>query len=103
MARAINDINAVRMAAGMGLVALVDGTVLGVAAVGFMLSINLKLTLISLIPAPVIIVSTRVLTRRMSTGFEIVQKTFSDLTERVREAFVGIRVIKVFETSVTRR
>lgn len=96
MARAINDINAVRMAAGMGLVALVDGTVLGVAAVGFMLSINLKLTLISLIPAPVIIVSTRVLTRRMSTGFEIVQKTFSDLTERVREAFAGIRVIKAY-------
>ena len=52
MARAINDINAIRMGAGMGLVALIDGTVLGMAAIGFMLSINVKLTLISLIPAP---------------------------------------------------
>ena len=96
MARAINDINAIRMATGMGLVAMTDGLVLGMAAVGFMLSINVKLTLISLIPAPIIIVLTRVLTKRMSSGFENVQKTFSDLTERVREAFAGIRIIKAY-------
>ena len=94
MARAINDINAIRMASGMGLVALIDGTVLGIAAIGFMMSIDLKLTLISLIPAPVVIILTKILTRRMSTGFEAVQRTFSNLTERVREAFAGIRVIK---------
>jgi len=94
MARAINDINAVRMAAGMGLVALIDGSVLGMAAIGFMTSIDLRLTLISLIPAPLVVILTRILTRRMSRGFETVQKTFSDLTERVREAFAGIRVVK---------
>ncbi len=96
MARAINDLNAVRMATGMGLVALVDGIVLGIAAVGFMISIDLRLTLISLIPAPIVIISSRILTRRMSAGFETVQATFSDLTERVREAFAGIRVIKAY-------
>ena len=96
MARAINDINAIRMATGMGLVALTDGIVLGIAAIGFMLSINVRLTLIALIPAPIIMVLTRVLTRRMSTGFENVQKTFSDLTERAREVFAGIRVIKAY-------
>ena len=96
MARAVNDINAIRMATGMGLVALTDGMVLGMAAVGFMLSISPSLTLISLVPAPVIIVFTRILTRRMSTGYEKVQKTFSDLTERVREAFSGIRVVKAY-------
>ena len=94
MARSINDINAVRMASGMGLVALIDGSVLGMAAIGFMISIDLKLTLISLIPAPIVVILTKILTRRMSKGFETVQKTFSDLTERVREAFAGIRVIK---------
>ena len=94
MARAMNDINAIRMASGMGLVALIDGTVLGIAAIGFMMSIDLKLTLISLIPAPVVIILTKILTRRMATGFETVQRTFSDLTERVREAFAGIRVVK---------
>jgi len=96
MARAINDINAIRMATGMGLVALTDGTVLGLAAIGFMISISPQLTAISLIPAPIIILFTRILTRRMSTGFEKVQKTFSDVTERIREAFAGIRVVKAF-------
>ena len=96
MARATNDINAIRMAAGMGLVALTDGIVLGIAAIGFMTSISIKLTLISLIPAPIIIMLTAILTRRMSTRFESVQKTFADLTERVREAFAGIRVIKAY-------
>jgi len=96
MARATNDINAVRMAAGMGLVALTDGAVLGMAAIGFMMSINVKLTLISLIPAPIVVILSRILTRRMSAGFEAVQKSFSDLTEWVREAFAGIRVIKAY-------
>ena len=94
MARAINDINAVRMASGMGLVAFVDGAVLGTAAIGFMISINMKLTLIALIPAPLVILFTRALTKRMSERFESVQKTFADLTEQVRESFAGIKVIK---------
>lgn len=96
MARSINDINAVRMGAGMGLVALMDGTVLGVAAIGFMLSINVKLTLISLIPAPIVVIFSRIMTRRISVGFESVQSAFADLTERIREAFAGIRVIKAY-------
>jgi len=96
MARAINDINSIRMATGMGLVALTDGIVLGVSAVGFMLYISPLLTLISIIPAPILIYFTRILTRRMSTGYERVQATFSDLTEKAREAFAGIRVIKAY-------
>jgi len=96
MARAINDINAIRMATGMGLVAMTDGTVLGLSAIGFMLSISPKLTAVSLIPAPVIVLLTRVLTKRMSTGFERVQKSFADVSERVREAFAGVRVVKAY-------
>jgi ATP-binding cassette subfamily B protein len=96
MARAINDVNAIRMATGMGLVALTDAIVLGLAAIGFMIYIDLRLTLISLIPAPLVIYFTMILTRRMSTGYERVQGVFSDLTEKVREAFSGIRVIKAY-------
>ena len=96
MARSINDLNAIRMAAGMGLVALTDGIVLGVAAIAFMMLINVKLTLISVIPAPFIVIFTWVITRRMSRGYEKVQRTFADLTERAREAFAGIRVIKAY-------
>jgi len=96
MARAINDINSIRMATGMGLVALTDGIVLGVSAIGFMLYISPFLTFISILPAPILIYFTRILTRRMSSGYESVQATFSDLTERVREAFAGIRVVKAY-------
>jgi ATP-binding cassette subfamily B protein len=96
MARSINDINAVRMATGIGMVALTDGIVIGISAIGLMIYINPYLTLISLIPAPIIICLTKIITRRMFTGYERVQKTFSDITERVREAFAGIRVIKAY-------
>jgi ATP-binding cassette, subfamily B, multidrug efflux pump len=96
MARSTNDVNAVRMAAGMGLVALTDAVIMGLAAIGFMVSIDLRLTLLSLIPAPFIIYFTMVLTGRMSTGYEGIQSIFSDLTERVREAFSGIRAVKAY-------
>ena len=96
MARTVNDIDAVRMATGMGLVALTDGVVLGLAAVGFMLYINIKLTLVSLIPTPFIVYFTLIITRRMGRDFRQVQQTFSELTESVREALAGIRVIKAY-------
>jgi len=96
MARAVNDIDAVRMAAGMGLVALTDGVVLGLATVGFMLYIDIRLTLISLIPTPFIVYFTLIITRRMGRDFRRVQQTFSELTESVREGFAGIRVIKAY-------
>jgi ATP-binding cassette subfamily B protein len=96
MARGINDINAVRMATGMGIIALTDGLVLGMTTIGFMLYINPLLTVIALIPAPLLIIATRKLARRMSTGYERVQSTFADLTEEAREAFAGIRVVKSY-------
>jgi len=96
MARAVNDIDAVRMAAGIGLVALTDGVVLGLATVGFMLYINIKLTLVSLVPTPFIVYFTLIITRRMGRKFRQVQQTFSELTESVREALAGVRVIKAY-------
>ena len=96
MARAVNDIDAVRMAAGMGLVALTDGVVLGLATIGFMLYIDITLTLISLIPTPFIFYFTLIITRKMGREFKQVQQTFSELTESVREVLAGIRVIKVY-------
>jgi ATP-binding cassette, subfamily B, multidrug efflux pump len=96
MARATNDLNAVRMASGMGLVALVDSLVLGAATIGFMLHLSPRLTLLALVPMPFIVFFSRRLTRRMSSGYERVQHAFSGLTERVREVFSGIRVVKTY-------
>ncbi|RPJ72756.1 MAG: ABC transporter ATP-binding protein, partial [Desulfobacteraceae bacterium] len=94
MAHATNDIQQIRMAAGMGLVALNDALVMGTAAVGFMLTIDPALTGIVLIPMPMIAVGTRFFSRRMHRRYQAVQASFSDLTEAVRERMAGIRLIK---------
>jgi ATP-binding cassette subfamily B protein len=94
MAHATNDIQQIRMATGMGLVALNDAVVMGAAAIGFMAYINLTLTALVLIPMPLIAVCARFFSRRMHRRYQAVQASFSDLTEAVRERFAGIRLIK---------
>jgi ATP-binding cassette subfamily B protein len=96
MAHATNDINQVRMATGMGMVALNDAIVLGAAAIGFMLYINVQLTLLVLLPTPLIVFGTRFFSRQMHRRYQTVQKSFADLTEVVRERLAGIRVIKAY-------
>jgi ATP-binding cassette subfamily B protein len=96
MAHATNDIQHIRMAAGMGLVAVIDAVVLGAAAIGFMSYIHFKLTLFVLIPMPMIVFSTKFFSKRMHLLYQEVQESFSDLTETVRETFAGIRIVKAF-------
>jgi len=96
MAHATNDIQHVRMATGMGTVALTDAVVMGTAAIGFMAYINIKLTLFVLLPAPLIVLGTRFFSKKMHRQYGKVQAAFSDLTEVVRERFAGIRIIKAY-------
>jgi ATP-binding cassette subfamily B protein len=98
MAHATNDIQQVRMASGMGMVALNDAIFLGSAAIGFMLYIHVQLTLLVLIPMPFIAFGTRLLSRQMHRRYGEVQASFSTLTETVRERFAGIRMIKAHAT-----
>ncbi|MEJ2164302.1 MAG: ABC transporter transmembrane domain-containing protein [Desulfobacterales bacterium] len=70
MAHATNDIQQIRMAAGMGMVALNDAVVLGLAAIGFMAYINIKLTAFVLIPMPLIVVSTRFFSKKMHRRYQ---------------------------------
>ena len=94
MAHATNDIQQIRMATGMGMVALNDAIVLGLAAIGFMAYINVTLTAFVLIPMPLIVISTRFFSKKMHRRYQTVQSAFSDLTEVIRERFAGIRIIK---------
>lgn len=96
MAHATNDIQHVRMAIGMGMVALTDAIVLGTASIGFMLYINKMLTLIVLIPMPLVVLGARFFSKKMHRLYGEVQGTFADLTETVRERFAGIRIIKAY-------
>jgi ATP-binding cassette, subfamily B, multidrug efflux pump len=96
MAHATNDIMHIRMAIGMGIVAITDAILLGAAAIGFMAYINVKLTLFVLIPMPLIVFGTRFFSKKMHRRYGQVQASFSDLTEAVRERISGIRIIKAF-------
>lgn len=96
MAHATNDIMHIRMAIGMGIVAITDAVLLGAAAIAFMAYINVRLTLFVLIPMPLIVFGTRFFSKRMHRRYGAVQASFSDLTEAVRERFAGIRIIKAF-------
>lgn len=96
MAHATNDINHIRMSVGMGMVALTDAVFLGSMAVGFMAYINMRLTLLALIPMPLMVWMTRGFGKTMHRRYTLVQGVFSDITETVRESFAGIRIVKAF-------
>ncbi len=96
MAHASNDLIAVQMACGMGMVAAVDASVMSVAAIGFMAMINMKLTFVALLPMPFLAIATRILSAKMHKKFRTVQEQFSLLTEFSRSTLVSVRLIKAY-------
>jgi len=96
MAHVSNDLQAVQMACGIGLVSAFDALVMSTAAICFMLYIDVELTLLALLPMPLLAVSTRILTSRLHHRFNQVQEQFGLLTEFVRSALVSIRLIKAY-------
>ncbi len=94
MAHASNDLGALQMACGMGLVAAVDALVMSAIALGFMLAIDVRLTLVALLPMPLLIIATRILSGRLHQRFNLVQEQFSLLTEFSRATLASIRLIK---------
>ncbi len=105
MAHATSDINHVRMAFGFGLIAIVDTVLLGGATLAIMLWTHPKLTAFAMIPMPFLVMTTRILGKKMHLFHQTAQESFSKLTELVRESFFGIRIIKVynFESIITNK
>jgi len=103
MAHATNDIDAVRVAIALGSVFLVDTIILGVLTIFFMIYIHPLLTLYAILPMPLITLITLLFSRVIHNRFEILQKTFGLLTERVRESIAGIRVVKAYVQEVAER
>lgn len=96
MAHSSNDLSAVQMACGMGLVAAVDALVMSLAAIGFMIAIHPQLTLLALLPMPFLAVATRILSGKLHRRFAKVQEEFSDLTEFSRSNLISIGLIKAY-------
>jgi ATP-binding cassette subfamily B protein len=96
MAHSSNDLAAVQMACGMGMVAAIDALVMSLAAIGFMVAIDPLLTLLALLPMPFLAVSTRILSGRLHKQFATVQEQFSLLTEFSRSTLISIGLIKAY-------
>jgi ATP-binding cassette subfamily B protein len=95
MALATNDLAAVQLAGGMGLVAFADALILSLAALSFMAYIHPGLTLIAIVPMPILAMLARFLSGRLHRYFKKVQEQFSKLTEFGRTSISSIRMIKV--------
>ncbi len=96
MAHTSNDLAAVQMACGMGMVAALDAIIMSLAAITFMIFINPKLTLLALAPMPFLALATRFLSGKMHKRFDLVQEQFSVMTEFVRSSISAIRLLKAY-------
>jgi len=96
MAYATNDLNAVRMLFGIGVVLAFDVFFVTIASFVLMSNINFKMTLYVIIPLPIVTFITIYFGKRLHRLFKKVQDTFSHLSDRVQETISGVRVIKSF-------
>jgi ATP-binding cassette subfamily B protein len=96
MSKLTNDLNAVRNMLGPGIMYSANTVVVGVATVGLMLHLDGKLTLLSLLPLPLVSVTVKFFGQRIHERFEKIQALYSELTEKVRENLSGVRVIRAF-------
>ncbi|MGC1501599.1 MAG: ABC transporter ATP-binding protein [Terriglobales bacterium] len=96
MARATNDLNAVRQLLGPAIMYSANTLVFTAGALCFMLAISPKLTLIAFLPLPVASIVIQYFGRRIHERFERIQAMFSDISARAQENFSGARVIRAY-------
>ena len=96
MARATNDLNAVRMLLGPAIMYSANTIVFTAGALAFMLSISPKLTLYAFLPLPIVSIVIQYFGRRIHERFEKIQAMFSEISARVQENFSGVRVVRAY-------
>lgn len=96
MSRATNDLSAVRMMLGPGLMYLVNTVVVALVSIGFMLTISPRLTLLSLLPLPLVSLTVWLFGERIHRRFEEIQAHFATISARVQENLAGVRVVRAF-------
>ncbi len=96
MARSTNDLNAVRMMLGPGIMYWTETSIMLVLAVAVMLHNDWRLTLIALTPAPLVSLAVILFGRRIHERFEHIQRMFSDISSKVQENLTGVRVVRAY-------
>ncbi len=96
MARSTNDLNAVRMMLGPGVMYCSETMLMLVLSVAVMLHSDPRLTAVALAPAPLVSLAVILFGRRIHTRFEHIQRMFSDISSRVQENLAGVRVVRAY-------
>ncbi len=96
MAYATNDLNAVRMLLGMGLIAAMDIVLMTIASFSFMGAIDWQLTGLAVLPMPILTITITIFGKKMHKSFFRVQKSFASLSGAIQESISGIRIVKAF-------
>lgn len=97
MAHATNDLSAVQQTAGSGVLTLVDSLATGGFVIAAMaITINWKLTLIALLPLPLMAILTSYYGKLLHQRFRYAQEAFSNLNDKSQESISGVKVIKTF-------
>ncbi len=96
MSRATNDLRAVRDFVGLGLLILIDCVVVIVCCVSLMIWINPSLTLVVLVPLPVLSILFWKFLPEMGRRHEVVQEHLAKITSHVQENLAGVRVLHAF-------
>ena len=97
MAHATNDLNAIQNVAGAGILTFADAFITGLLTVfAMIIFIDWRLTLIALIPFPLLAVLSSKLGSKMHEAFKDSQGAFSKLNDKTQESITGIKVIKTF-------
>ncbi|MDR2477540.1 MAG: ABC transporter ATP-binding protein/permease [Treponema sp.] len=96
MSRSISDLNAVRMAIGMGLVALVDFVLMATAILAIIFIQDARSALLAVAPLPLITLIILVFGGAVGKKFQRAQEAYSTMSDTVQETFAGLRVIKSF-------
>jgi len=96
MARATNDLNAVRMMLGPGIMYWTETMFTFVFAIAIMVYVDWKLAIMALAPAPLVSFVVVYFGRRIHDRFERIQAMFSDISSRVQETFAGVRVVRAY-------
>lgn len=97
MARTTNDLNATRMMLAQGVIMLTDSIILGSLSIYMMITrIDLRLTLIGIIPLPILAIVALSYGGTIHKRFESMQKAFSNLTDTVQETLDGMQVVKSY-------
>ena len=96
MARATNDLNAVRMMTGPGLMYWTETSLTFVLAVAVMMTFDWRLALLAILPAPAVSLAVIFFGRKIHDRFERIQELFSDISSRVQESFSAVRMIRAY-------